>query len=280
MVGDVEAAGKEEVESTETMIDGVERMLRLEAVGWWATPPTASRRCWAGWSRTRASPRMCRCGTRPSARMEPCRALSSCGTRRPSHHCPQGHALLSERRQFTKPRERDAQADVTYRASQHDCTGCPMKQQCCPNTPLATSDAACTRTHATWRAHWPRPRSTSSPGEIKEGRDTVCPSQAHPQARSPALARPERCARRVLAGSNCSELATNGQEVVQADSTRSRLYGVEPNQLPHSPLVTIGPLASGLTGAGPRASRSFVGEVVARTPPQATAVPVPSERGC
>ena len=51
------------------------------------------------------------------------------------YRCPQGHALLSERRQFTKPRERDAQADVTYRASQHDCTGCPMKQQCCPNTP-------------------------------------------------------------------------------------------------------------------------------------------------
>jgi hypothetical protein len=51
------------------------------------------------------------------------------------YRCPQGHALLSERRQFTKPRERDAQADVIYRASQHDCTGCPMKQQCCPNTP-------------------------------------------------------------------------------------------------------------------------------------------------
>ena len=50
--------------------------------------------------------------------------------------CPQGHVLLSERRQFTRPRQRDTDADtVIYRASQHDCTGCPMKQQCCPNTP-------------------------------------------------------------------------------------------------------------------------------------------------
>jgi hypothetical protein len=24
---------------------------------------------------------------------------------------------------------------IIYSASQHDCTGCPMKQQCCPHTP-------------------------------------------------------------------------------------------------------------------------------------------------
>ena len=24
---------------------------------------------------------------------------------------------------------------IIYRASQHDCVGCPMKQQCCPNVP-------------------------------------------------------------------------------------------------------------------------------------------------
>lgn len=52
------------------------------------------------------------------------------------YRCPQGHALLSDRRQFTKPRDRITKADtILYSASQHDCTGCPMKQQCCPNMP-------------------------------------------------------------------------------------------------------------------------------------------------
>jgi transposase len=53
------------------------------------------------------------------------------------YRCPQGHALLSERRQFTQPRQRHMQGHrVMYSASAHDCTGCPMKQQCCPNAPV------------------------------------------------------------------------------------------------------------------------------------------------
>jgi transposase len=52
------------------------------------------------------------------------------------YRCPQGHALLSDRRQFTKPRDRITKAGtILYSASQHDCNGCPMKQQCCPNMP-------------------------------------------------------------------------------------------------------------------------------------------------
>ena len=52
------------------------------------------------------------------------------------YRCPQGHALLSDRRQFTKPRDRITKAGtIIYSASQHDCGGCPMKQQCCPNMP-------------------------------------------------------------------------------------------------------------------------------------------------
>jgi len=51
------------------------------------------------------------------------------------YRCPQGHALRSDWRPFTKPRDHITREDtVIYRASQHDCTGCPMKQQCCPNT--------------------------------------------------------------------------------------------------------------------------------------------------
>lgn len=52
------------------------------------------------------------------------------------YRCPQGHALRSDRRQFTKPREHITQAGtIIYSASQYYCTGCAMKQQCCPNTP-------------------------------------------------------------------------------------------------------------------------------------------------
>ncbi|MDO9314604.1 MAG: IS1182 family transposase [Burkholderiaceae bacterium] len=51
------------------------------------------------------------------------------------YRCPQGHALLSERRAFTRPRDHvTKEAVVIYRASQNDCTGCAMKQRCCPNT--------------------------------------------------------------------------------------------------------------------------------------------------
>jgi Transposase DDE domain len=52
------------------------------------------------------------------------------------YRCPQGHTLLSERRPFTKPRDHvTKEAVVIYRASQNDCSGCEIKQQCCPNTP-------------------------------------------------------------------------------------------------------------------------------------------------
>ena len=52
------------------------------------------------------------------------------------YRCPQGHALLSDRRQFTKPRDRITKAGtILYSASQHDCNGCAIKQQCCPNMP-------------------------------------------------------------------------------------------------------------------------------------------------
>ncbi len=52
------------------------------------------------------------------------------------YRCPQGHALLSDRRQFTKPRDRITQAGtILYSAGQHGCIGCPMKPQCCPKMP-------------------------------------------------------------------------------------------------------------------------------------------------
>jgi hypothetical protein len=45
-----------------------------------------------------------------------------------------GTSLRCDRRQFTKPRDHVTQAGtIIYSASQYDCTGCPIKQQCCPN---------------------------------------------------------------------------------------------------------------------------------------------------
>jgi transposase len=50
------------------------------------------------------------------------------------YRCPEGHALLSNRRRFTKPRDRITKdGTIVYRANQHDCSGCAMKQRCCPN---------------------------------------------------------------------------------------------------------------------------------------------------
>lgn len=52
------------------------------------------------------------------------------------YKCPQGHPLRSQWRAFKVPRSGITKADtIIYKASQHACTGCPLKQQCCPNTP-------------------------------------------------------------------------------------------------------------------------------------------------
>jgi len=51
--------------------------------------------------------------------------------------CPQGHPLRSQWRAFKIERSHVTKADtIVYRASQHDCSTCPMKQRCCPNTPM------------------------------------------------------------------------------------------------------------------------------------------------
>lgn len=53
------------------------------------------------------------------------------------YHCPTGHALRSDRRNFRNPRSRVTKAGtIIYRASQFDCESCSMKDRCCPNTPF------------------------------------------------------------------------------------------------------------------------------------------------
>jgi hypothetical protein len=50
------------------------------------------------------------------------------------YRCPSGKALRCDRRPFTTPRMRITKEDtIRYRASQFDCSTCPMKSRCCPN---------------------------------------------------------------------------------------------------------------------------------------------------
>jgi transposase len=53
------------------------------------------------------------------------------------YRCPQGHVLRSDWRVFKILRTHVTKADtIIYRSSQSDCTACPMKARCCPNTPI------------------------------------------------------------------------------------------------------------------------------------------------
>jgi len=54
-----------------------------------------------------------------------------------SYGCPGGKVLRSNWRAFKVPRTGVTKADtIIYRASEHDCRGCSLKEQCCPNTPM------------------------------------------------------------------------------------------------------------------------------------------------
>lgn len=54
-----------------------------------------------------------------------------------AYSCPGGNALRSHRRAFKVPRSGVTRADtIIYRASEHDCRGCSLKEQCCPNTSM------------------------------------------------------------------------------------------------------------------------------------------------
>lgn len=53
------------------------------------------------------------------------------------YRCPQGHALRSRRRIFTKLRSNVTKAGtIIYRSSKRDCAACPIKERCCPNTTI------------------------------------------------------------------------------------------------------------------------------------------------
>jgi transposase len=56
---------------------------------------------------------------------------------RNEYRCPQGFALRSEWRPFKNPRSHINKADrINYTARLSDCSICPLKARCCPNSPV------------------------------------------------------------------------------------------------------------------------------------------------
>ena len=54
-----------------------------------------------------------------------------------SYTCPNGKALRRFWRNFKKPRTGVTKAnEIKYTSRKADCVGCPMKEQCCPNTEI------------------------------------------------------------------------------------------------------------------------------------------------
>ncbi len=54
-----------------------------------------------------------------------------------SYTCPNGKELRRFWRNFNKPRTGVTKAnEIKYTSRKADCVGCPMKEQCCPNTEI------------------------------------------------------------------------------------------------------------------------------------------------
>jgi len=140
VIVDVEATPAhrtQEVESTKTMVDRVQERFGLKPkrlvgdtaygvapmLGWMVKDKGIAPHV-PVWDRTERTD-----GTLSSSQFEWDEKVNE-------YQCPQGHPLRSQWRPFKVPRSGITNADtIIYKASQHACTGCPLKQQCCPNTP-------------------------------------------------------------------------------------------------------------------------------------------------
>lgn len=141
IIVDVEATPanrSQEVESTKTMVDRVEQRFRLKPhrlVGDTAYG-TAPMLAWMVeqkgiephvpvWDKTGRKD-----NTFPSSDFQ-------WNEQTKEYRCPNGQALRSQWRPFKNARTHITKADtIIYRASESDCAACPMKDQCCPNTPI------------------------------------------------------------------------------------------------------------------------------------------------
>ena len=127
--------------------------------------------------------------------------------------CPSGKELRKYHRAFARPRDGvTKEGTMIYFARKHDCEACALKPKCCPNAParkIARSIHEAARDKA--RADCKDRGLRGLTSRTKEGRDAVRSSEAHPQARSIAPARPERSERRVPTGRHCPKSAETGE---------------------------------------------------------------------
>ena len=112
---------------------------------------------------------------------------------------------------------------VRYRASKRDCGACPLKPQCCPNTPSrkvtrdVNEDA---RDHARVLRRYARVREIAR--RAQEGRDALCAPQDPPSLRAHALAGPLRRARRIPPRRHRAEPEDLRKTHLAADAARAR----------------------------------------------------------
>jgi hypothetical protein len=126
-----------EVESAKTMIDRVEELFNLKparligdtaygtaAMLGWMVDDKGIESHVPVWDRTQRDD-----GTLSSSDFE-------WNEQADEYRCPEGHALRKQWRPFKNERTHITQADtIIYRACQHHCAICLMKQRCFPNTP-------------------------------------------------------------------------------------------------------------------------------------------------
>jgi transposase len=140
IIMDVEATPAnraEEVESTKTMVDRVEQRLAIKPrrlVGDTAYG-TAPMLAWMVGQKKIAPHVPVWEKTRRDGTFE--RDEFHWDEQRNEYRCPAGHAMRSDWRSYANPRTHITKADtIIYRSSQRNCTGCSMKEQCCPNMPF------------------------------------------------------------------------------------------------------------------------------------------------
>jgi hypothetical protein len=121
--------------------------------------------------------------------------------------CPEGEALKQFRRNYSDPdRGPTGKGVAKYQALKLTCQVCPSKPKCCPNADARkiTRDEHEDARHVARDIHCPavhvymHERGQNRPicridATTTEGRDALCPPQAHTRTRAAAIARSERC---------------------------------------------------------------------------------------
>ena len=135
--------------------------------------------------------------------------------KRDLYTCPGGKELRQYRRRFTSPRDGvDDEGFMRYRASKLDCDACALKPQCCPNTPARKILRSVHEGARDMAREYRRDRRLCHlASRAEEGRDAVCPPQAHSEAGSSATTRTKRCPRRVPPGSRRPEESPETRQV-------------------------------------------------------------------